>query len=127
MSKAYPANQTHDEVVQQLLERRPDFAAAYVENAAEGAIDEEGIAIFVGSLRRVAKFRGMTEVAAMAGMKPESLSRALSKRGNPTLKTLLCVTQALGVKFALVPAGPPKSAPRKKRAAAKKPPRKATA
>ncbi len=127
MSKVYPATQTHDEVIQQLLERRPDFAAAYVENAADGAVDEEGIAIFVGALRRVAVFRGMTEVAAKAGLKPESLTRALSKRGNPTLKTLLSVTQALGMRLAVVPAGPPEPAPKKKRAAAKKPPQPATA
>ena len=130
MNTPHPPSISWDEGIERLLKNRPGFEAAYVENAADGAVDDEGIAIFVGTLRRVAKFRGMTEVAAKAGMKVESLSRAMSGRGNPTLKTLVSITQAIGMRLAVVPAEPPAApAPKKKPAAPKKPKatRKATA
>ena len=57
----------------------------------------------------------MTEVAEKAGMKVESLSRALSARGNPTLKTLLSITQALDMRIAVVPAEPVPPAPNKRK------------
>ena len=97
---------THDEVVQRFLRDRPGLAVTYLEVSAEGATDPIGRAVFLIARHAVAKFRGMTEVAEKAGMKVESLSRALSARGNPTLKTLLSINQALGMRIAVVPAEP---------------------
>ena len=120
MSKQYPATVSHAEVVARLLKKRPELATTYVEVAAEEATDDIGRAVFLDVLHDVAKFRGMTEVAEKAGMKVESLSRALSARGNPTLKTLVSITQALGMRFTVVPAEPTEPAP-KKRAGSVKP------
>ena len=41
----------------------------------------------------------MTQVAKAAGIQRESLYRALSPKGNPTIKTLLAVMQATGLKL----------------------------
>jgi probable addiction module antidote protein len=45
----------------------------------------------------VAKARGMTEVAKVAGVTREALYKSLSEDGDPRLSTLLGVAKALGV------------------------------
>ena len=39
----------------------------------------------------------MTELASETGLSREQLYRSFSEKGNPTLKTMLAVMQALGV------------------------------
>ncbi len=114
MNNLHPPTTPLSEVVQRLLKGDPGKAAIYLEVAAEEATDDIGRAAFLSALRDVAKFRGMTEVAEKAGMKVESLSRALSGRGNPTFKTLVSITQALGMRFTVVPAEPTEPAPKKR-------------
>lgn len=43
----------------------------------------------------------MADVAERAGIKRESLYRALSPNGNPTIKTFLAVTKAVGLKLSV--------------------------
>jgi len=64
-------------------------------------IDEPGgEAAFLAALKTVALARGgIADVARAAGMKREAVSRALSPRGNPTLKTLTAVCHAMGVRL----------------------------
>ena len=71
---------------------------------------EEAIAVFLAdaletgdsayvakALGVVARAKGMTELARETGLSREQLYRSFSEKGNPTLKTLLAVTRALGV------------------------------
>ena len=51
------------------------------------------------ALRHIAEAQGMANVAQKAGMPRESLYRALSPRGNPTIKTLLAVLAASGLQL----------------------------
>jgi probable addiction module antidote protein len=52
------------------------------------------------ALRHIVEARGgMGEIAAKAGLSRESLYRALSPKGNPTLKTLCKVIHATGLGF----------------------------
>ncbi len=53
------------------------------------------------ALRHVAEARGMAAVAERAGMPRETLYRALSPNGNPTIKTLLAVLGAAGLHLAV--------------------------
>jgi probable addiction module antidote protein len=41
----------------------------------------------------------MSEIARSTGLSRESLYRALSERGNPSLSTVLRVTKALGLRL----------------------------
>ncbi|MEX0606058.1 MAG: addiction module antidote protein [Marinobacter sp.] len=72
--------------------------------------NEESIAVFLGdaletgdsiyiakAMGVVARAKGMTELARETGLSREQLYRSFSERGNPTLKTMLAVMQALGV------------------------------
>jgi probable addiction module antidote protein len=56
---------------------------------------------FLKALRNVAQARQMAKVAQDAGIQRESLYRALSEDGNPTLETLTAVLDALGLRLAV--------------------------
>ena len=59
------------------------------------------------ALRDVAEaYGGLATVAQEAGVTREALYRALSPSGNPTLKTLLAVLHAVGMRLSVVPAEP---------------------
>lgn len=60
--------------------------------------------IIARGLGDVARAKGMTELAAKAGLSRESLYRALSEDGNPRLDTFIKVLKALGVKVTVAPA-----------------------
>lgn len=45
----------------------------------------------------VARAQGMSEVARKTGLSREQLYRSLSEQGNPTLKTVITIMQALGL------------------------------
>lgn len=70
-----------------------DAIAAFVADAFE----TEDAAYIAHALGVVAKAKGMTQLAAETGLSREQLYRSLGDNGNPTLKTLLSVTKALGI------------------------------
>lgn len=47
----------------------------------------------------VARARGMSEIARESGLSREHLYRSFSENGNPTLKSILAVMEALGVQL----------------------------
>ena len=51
-------------------------------------------------------YGGLAMVAQEAGITREALYRALSPTGNPTLKTLLAVLHAVGMRLSVAPAEP---------------------
>ncbi len=91
----------HDEAVAELLRSDPAFAADYLNAAMEEADKPGGREALLMALRHVAEARGMAQVARSAGVQRESLYRALSPRGNPTIKTLLAVLQATGLRLSV--------------------------
>ena len=60
--------------------------------------DVSGIARAVGDIARA---KGMTQVAKDAGLSRESLYRALSQEGNPSLSTILKVLAAIGLRLSV--------------------------
>ena len=63
----------------------------------------------MAALGTVARARGMAKLARSTGLGRESLYKALSSDGNPSFKTVLTVTAALGYRFN-VSAVPPRRA-----------------
>ena len=104
---ASPTAQTPDagagDYTTQLIEdlKDPAEAAAYLEAAlAEG--DGQGLLV---AMRHVAAAHGgMTTIARQTGLSRESLYRAFSKRGNPTVATLTSVLAATGLRLSIQPA-----------------------
>lgn len=87
----------------------PRIAADYL-NAAIGDSRE----VFLKALRNVSQAQQVAKVAREAGVKRESLYRALSEQGNPTLDTLHSVLDVLGLKMEI----------KAKKSSAARPPRK---
>jgi probable addiction module antidote protein len=96
MSKA---SRPHDEWLSEQLQDL-GFATQYLSAAAE---DPEP-AVFLSAMRNVAEARGgMAKIAKAAGLSRESLYRALSSRGNPSVKTFSALLKAMGFKMAISP------------------------
>jgi len=77
--------------------RTPAEMAAYLDAWLEEAPDD--IAGIARALGVIARAKGMAQVAKDAGLSRESLYRALSAEGNPSLATVLKVIKALGLRL----------------------------
>jgi probable addiction module antidote protein len=65
----------------------------------EAAFEDGDPALIRSAFGDVARARGMTALAKESGVSRETLYKAFSEGGNPTLDTLLKVTKALGVRL----------------------------
>ena len=65
----------------------------------EAALDEGDARLIAAALGDIARAKGMTAVAADAGLGRESLYKALSPDGNPEFATVLKVMRALGLRL----------------------------
>jgi probable addiction module antidote protein len=79
-----------------------ELTAEYLKAALQSLDDPEHRAAGLLALRRMAEaYGGLGAVAAEAGISRKSLYRALSLRGNPTLKTLLAVLKTVGLRLSV--------------------------
>ena len=92
-----PRDISHDEIVIGMLKADPDFANEYLATALEEADLRGDQFALLAALRHIAEAQGMSAVAARAGIPRESLYRALSPKGNPTIKTFLAVVRGAGL------------------------------
>ncbi len=77
--------------------RTPKAMAAYLEAwLVEAPDDAAGISRALGDIARAV---GMSKVAKQSGLSRESLYKALSEDGNPSLDTILRVARAVGLRF----------------------------
>lgn len=106
MSKqSHAASVSHREATISELRNDKAFAVEYLKAALEELDDAEHRAAGLLALRDVAEaYGGLAMVAQEAGITREALYRALSPSGNPTLKTLLAVLHAVGMRLSVVPA-----------------------
>lgn len=95
------ASRPHAEAVIELLRADPAFADEYLQAALAQADEEGGREALLSALRHVAEAQGMAQIAERAGIQRESLYRALSPKGNPTLKTLVAILEAAGLRLAI--------------------------
>jgi probable addiction module antidote protein len=74
----------------------PEIAASYLRESLR-----EGEDVFLSSLGKVAQAYQSTKVAKDAGIQRETLYRAFSEQGNPTLGTLSSVLKAVGLRISI--------------------------
>lgn len=93
-----------DEIVAALRMDRK-FAVEYLKTALEALDDSGHRESGLLALRHVAEAcGGLAAVALEAGLTREALYRALSPSGNPTLKTLLAVLNAVDMRLSVTAA-----------------------
>ncbi len=78
-----------------------ETVAAYL----SACLAEGDDALFMAALGDVARARGMTKLAADAGLSRESLYKALSPGSHPRLETVRRVVAALGLQMTIAPGG----------------------
>lgn len=90
----------YDEVAARMYADDPQLAADMLNAClAEGEMDE-----FLIALRHIAKaFGGLHEVARVTGLHEKTLYKSLNPTGNPTLKTLMGLADAMNMQLAFVP------------------------
>jgi probable addiction module antidote protein len=85
----------------------PEDVAMILEEAFIGAREDNDPGLIADALGVVARSQGMSAIAEKTGRSRESLYRALSADGNPTLSTLVEVLDALGLRLAVAPVDGP--------------------
>lgn len=91
----------HEREVAELRSDRT-LAVEYLKAAMTSLDDPADRGAGLLALRTVAEaYGGLAQVAVDAGISRESLYRALSPKGNPTLKTLLAVLKAVGMRLSV--------------------------
>lgn len=103
MSKMKGTISHHEREVAELGSDR-ELAVEYLKAAMESLDNPNDRAAGLLALRTVAEaYGGLSAVATEAGISRESLYRALSPKGNPTLKTLLAVLKTVGLRLSVEP------------------------
>jgi probable addiction module antidote protein len=98
-TRKYIAARPHYEAVVEMLKADTGLAEIYLTTALEEVSLFGGQFALLAALRHIAEAQGMAQVAEKAGIPRESLYRALSPKGNPTIKTLLAVIGAAGLQL----------------------------
>jgi probable addiction module antidote protein len=100
-SKIIDVASHHEREIEELRSDR-ELAVEYLKAAMEALEDPASRGAGLLALRAVAEaYGGLGAVAAESGLSRESLYRALSPKGNPTLKTLLAVLRAVGLRLSV--------------------------
>ena len=101
MSKLKSVVSHHEREIEELRADR-DLAVKYLKTAMESLDNPNDRAAGLLALRTVAEaYGGLGAVATEAEISREALYRALSPKGNPTLKTLLAVLKAVGLRLSV--------------------------
>ncbi|GIL03043.1 MAG: transcriptional regulator [Alphaproteobacteria bacterium] len=100
--RKYAGARSHHEAEVAELAANRQLAAEYLKAAMESLGDPADRSAGLLALRSVAEaYGGLGAVAREAGISRESLYRALSPNGNPTLKTLLAVLRTVGLRLSV--------------------------
>ena len=102
-----PRSASYDDLLMDIL-KDEERALAYL----NAALDEQDPRVFLLALRNVTQAQGgIAKVAAHSGLNRESLYRALSNKGNPSVQTLTAVLGALGARLSVARLTCPAPAP----------------
>jgi DNA-binding phage protein len=93
-------HRTHDEAFMEMFRHDPTLATDYL-NDVLATGDEVDLLLALRYLSEA--FGGVQEVARRADANPNTMYRTLSKRGNPSVKTLRAILGSMGLRLAVQP------------------------
>ena len=106
MSRKIAAAVSHQKREVSELRADRELAVEYLKLAMASLGDPDDRSAGLLALRTVVDaYGGLGTVAAHAGISRESLYRALSAKGNPTLKTIVAVLKAVRMRLSVEPEG----------------------
>ena len=96
-----PASRSHEDSTVASFRRDRKYAAAYLDQVlADG--DQQELML---ALRRLSEaWGGVPELAQQTGLNATTLYRTLSGSGNPELRTLRALLDAMGLRLSIAPA-----------------------
>lgn len=103
MKKTTKISSGHDEWMAERLAKNSKIQKEYIKILMDDAASQNNEQALLRAIKQVAKAQGINNVAAAAGIRRESLSRALSERGNPRIDTLLSIVHAMGLQLTVKP------------------------
>ncbi|MDR2839044.1 MAG: addiction module antidote protein [Azonexus sp.] len=96
----FPPSRPHEEAVIEGLRKDPEYAAELLNAVLEDGDQQE----LMLTLRRLAlAFGGVSKLAEQAELNAKTLYRTLSVQGNPELKSLTSILNAMGMRLAVQP------------------------
>ena len=91
-------DRTHDDAMAELFKEDPAYALELLNNILEDGQQGE----LLIALRQMTKaFGGVQTVAEKANLNPTQLYRTLSAEGNPELRSLSAILNAMGLRLAV--------------------------
>jgi len=99
-------HRSHDEATVEMFQEDPALAAEYL-NDVLATGDEVDLMMALRYLSNA--FGGVQEVARRADANVNTMYRTLSEQGNPSLKTLRAILNAMGLRLAVQPIAMSKS------------------
>lgn len=100
-SSRKPASRSHDDSTVDSFRRDRQYAAAYLDQVLVDGDQQE----LMLALRRLSQaFGGVPQLAQQAGLNATTLYRTLSGNGNPELRTLRALLDAMGLRLSVTPA-----------------------
>ena len=94
------ASRDHEEATLASFRRDPRFAAAYL-NAVLVDGDQSELMVALRYMARA--FGGVPQLAIHAGLNATTLYRTLSPNGNPELRSMTSLLEAMGMRLAVQP------------------------
>jgi probable addiction module antidote protein len=96
-----PASRSHEQATIESLRRDRKFSAAYLDDVLKDGDQHE----LMLALRRLSEaFGGVPTLARQTGLNATTLYRTLSADGNPELRTLRAMLEAMGLRLSVSPA-----------------------
>lgn len=93
-------DRAHDDAMAELFREDLAFATQYLNDV----LNEGSQSDLLIALRQMAKaFGGVSAIAEKAHLNPTQLYRTLSPDGNPELRSLTAILQAMGMRLAIQP------------------------
>jgi len=90
-----------DEILIESMREDPAYADELLAVAMEEINEQGGREALLTVLRCYAEAKGLSAIAQETGLSRQSFYRTLSTCGNPTLKTLLSLLNALGLRLSI--------------------------
>lgn len=89
----------YEEYLIKTLRDDPELASEYL----NAAIEDGDIRVFLLALGQIAKARGMSSISRKTGLNRENIYRIVSDRGNPRIKSITALLDAVGLKLRTEP------------------------
>ncbi len=90
-----------EEYVINSLKDDPELASEYL----NAAMADDDIRVFLLALGQITKASGMSNVSKATGLNRENIYRIVSDKGNPRIKSITAILNAVGLKLRTEPVG----------------------